>query len=121
VAVSAKTGAGLAELFDRLAAILPPPGSDEAVVPAGVVVHRLEPAAGSFSVLREGDGYRVRGRRIERLVAQTDFDNEESAERFQRDLARLGIDRELRRAGVAEGDTVRIGSHELAWGDEPWA
>ena len=41
-----------------------------------------------------------RGRRIERLAAQTDFENEESAERFQRDLARLGIDAELRRAGV---------------------
>lgn len=121
VAVSAMTGEGLPELVRHLGSMLPVPGSDEAVTPAGVVVHRFEQAAGTFSVQREADGYRVRGRRIERLVAQTDFDNEESAERFQRDLARLGIDRELRRAGVTAGDTVRIGSHELAWGDEPWA
>jgi GTP-binding protein len=115
------TGEGLPELVGRLRTLLPPAGSDEAVMPAGVVVHRFEQAAATFSVQREADGYRVRGRRIERLVAQTDFDNEESAERFQRDLERLGIDRELRRAGVTAGDTVRIGSHELAWGDEPWA
>ena len=121
VAVSAMTGEGLPELVSRLRALLPAAGSDEAVMPAGVVVHRFEQAAATFSVQREADGYRVRGRRIERLVAQTDFDNEESAERFQRDLERLGIDRELRRAGVTAGDTVRIGSHELAWGDEPWA
>ena len=39
------------------------------------------------------------GRRIERIAAQTDFENEESAERFQHDLARLGIEAELRRRG----------------------
>ena len=53
--------------------------------------------------------FRVRGARIERIAAQTNFDVEESAERFQRDLARLGIDAELRRAGIAAGDLVRIG------------
>ena len=120
VAVSAMTGEGLPDLVERLRLLLPAAGSQQVVMPAGVVVHRFEQASGAFSVRREGDGYRVRGRRIERLAAQTDFDNEESAERFQRDLERLGVDRELRRAGVTAGDTVRIGSHELAWGDEPW-
>ena len=74
-----------------------------------------------ISVERDGDGFRVRGRRIERLVAQTDFENEESAERFQRDLERMGIARELRRAGVQPGDSVAIGTRELEWGDEGWA
>ena len=48
------------------------------------------------------------------------FDIEESAERFQRELARLGIETELRRAGVAPGDTVRIGRTELEWEAQPW-
>ncbi len=51
----------------------------------------------------------VHGKRIERVAAQTNFDVEESAERFQRELARLGIEAELRRAGIVAGDTVRIG------------
>jgi GTP-binding protein len=74
-----------------------------------------------FVVERDADGaFRVRGRRIERIAAQTNFDVEESAERFQRDLARLGIEDELRRAGVTAGDLVRIGSTELEWEAQPW-
>ncbi|MGH2512037.1 MAG: Obg family GTPase CgtA [Candidatus Limnocylindrales bacterium] len=74
-----------------------------------------------FAVEREDDGaFRVRGRRIERIAAQTDFENEESAERFQHDLGRLGIEAELRRRGVAAGDTVRIGRVELEWDRQPW-
>ena len=63
---------------------------------------------------------RVRGTRIERIAAQTNFDVEESAERFQRDLARLGIDAELRRAGIEAGDLVRIGATELEWEPDAW-
>ena len=89
--------------------------------PSGVVVHRIEAMDDGFSVERDADGaFRVRGRRIERAAAQTNFDVEESAERFQRDLARLGIDAELRRAGVAAGDLVRIGATELEWEAQPW-
>jgi GTP-binding protein len=57
----------------------------------------------------------VTGKRIERIANQTNFDNEESAERFQRDLVRTGVDGALRRAGVRPGDTVRIGRVELEW------
>ena len=74
-----------------------------------------------FAVELDADGvFRVRGTRIERIAAQTNFDVEESAERFQRDLARLGIDTELRRAGSSPGDTVRIGGTELEWEAQPW-
>ena len=75
-----------------------------------------------FSVGREEDGtWRVDGRRVERLVAQTDFENDESAARFQRELAHLGIVDALRRAGVTHGDVVRIGDEELEWGAGPGA
>jgi GTP-binding protein len=86
-----------------------------------VVVHRLEDMGDGFSVEIDADGaFRVRGKRIERVAAQTNFDVEESAERFQRELARLGIDAELRRAGVTAGDQVRIGRTELEWEAQPW-
>ena len=60
--------------------------------------------------------YVVHGRRIERLVAQTDFAIDESAARFQRELARSGIEAALVREGVEGGDSVRIGSYEMEWG-----
>ena len=81
--VSAAAGDGLAELRTALARMLPDaaelgrPGEA-----AGVVVHRYEPTDAGLPVVRSADAdgtVEVRGRRIERLVAQTDFENDESA------------------------------------------
>ena len=97
-------GTGNRQAIAALAGLLPDaetlaqPGE-----PAGVVVHRFESAPDLFSVRARTASYRVVGRRIERLAAQTNFENEESAERFQRDLARLGVERELVKAGVTSG------------------
>ncbi len=121
IAVSATTGEGIPELRARLAAILPPADElDAPPEPAGVVIHRIEAMGDGFVIDREEGAFRVRGKRIERIAAQTNFEVEESAERFQRDLARLGIDAELRRAGVVPGDLVRIGAAELEWEAQPW-
>jgi len=122
VAISAATGEGLDTFRARIAALLPSAEELEAPPePAGVVVHRVDAMGDGFMVERDTDGaFRVRGKRIERIAAQTNFDVEESAERFQRDLERLGVDAELRRAGVAAGDLVRIGGAELEWEAQPW-
>ena len=121
VGISAAVGDGIPGLRDRIAVMLP--GAVELAAPpepAGIVIHRFESAGDAFQVVAEGDAFRVRGRRIERLAAQTNFETDESAERFQRDLARTGIDDQLRRAGVKAGDTVRIGSVELEWEPDLW-
>jgi GTPase len=116
VAISADAGTNIDRLIETFAELLP----DAATLaqpgePAGVVVHRFDAGPDAFEVSRENGAYRVVGRRIERLAAQTNFDNAESAERFQRDLARLGVERELVKAGVTTGDTVLIGAVELEW------
>ena len=104
-----RRGDGLPELRAALAELLPPAEElDAPREPAGVVVHRLEGRDETFHVERDDDGV-LTGKRIERLAAQTDFDIEESAERFQRDLARLGVDAELRRAGVQDQALVPLG------------
>jgi GTP-binding protein len=123
VAISASTGEGIPEFRKALAQLLPPEEELDALPePTGVVVHRLDAAPDRVTVLWEAEGvYRVIGRKIERLASQTNFEIEESAERFQRDLERSGGDAELRRAGIQAGDTVRIGNVELEWGAEPWA
>jgi GTP-binding protein len=121
VAISAVDGEGLLALRAALASMLPdaaelsePPHSD------GVVVHHIESVGDSFRVDVEDGVYVVRGKKIELLAAQTNFEVEESAERFQRELARLGVDEELRRQGVVSGVMVRIGSNELEWEPEDW-
>jgi GTPase len=123
VAISASTGEGMDRFRAALAALLPSAEElDAPPEPSGVVVHRLDADPSRVSVSVEPDGaFRVAGKRIERLAVQTDFDVEESAERFQRDLERLGADEALRKAGIRPGDTVRVGTVELEWEAEPWA
>ena len=123
LAISADTGEGLDALREAVGDLLPDLEALEAPPdPAGVVVHRLEAAGDGYTVEREDGAYRVRGKRIERLTNQTNFDNEESAERFQRELVRTGVDASLRKAGIRPGEWVRIAAYELEWeppeGDE---
>jgi GTP-binding protein len=116
VAISADDGSGLDALRAAVGGLLPDLDElTEPPDPAGVVVHRLEAASDGYTIEREELAFRVRGRRIERLTNQTNFENEESAERFQRELVRTGIDGALRRAGIRPGDQVRIGATELEW------
>jgi GTPase len=118
--VSAHDGTGLTELRRRLAAALDEAEAREASAASDepMRVHRFDPLAEGWEVVAEGDGYRVRGRRVETAAARTDFENDESRDRFWRLLERLGIEEELRRQGAGPGVTVRIGPEELEWGDE---
>ena len=69
-----------------------------------------------FSITLDDDGiYVIAGERIERLAAMTDFDNDEALGRFERILAKLGVEKRLRDLGVAIGDTVRIGENEFTY------
>jgi GTP-binding protein len=122
VAIAAATGEGIPAFAKAIAELLPSSEELDAPVESGVVVHRIDAAPDRVTVLRESAGvFRVVGRRIERIASQTNFEIEESAERFQRDLERLGADQALRKAGVQAGDTVKVGAVELEWEAEPWS
>jgi GTPase len=106
----------LTAVADLLAAL---PGVVEAPSqPSGVRVYRLVPEeADGFHVEAEEEGvYRVRGRRVERMVAMTDLSSEEGTAYLQKQLERLGVFEALGRAGVQVGDTVHMGAWETEWG-----
>ena len=44
-----------------------------------------------------------------------DLDSDEGVADLQRQLDKIGVLKELELAGVAAGDTVRIGDFELEW------
>ena len=118
-ALGGALGEGITDLRNELAELLPDAETLALPTePAGVVVHRIDPIAVSgFEVSREGESYRVRGKAIERLVHQTDFARDESAQRFHHELKRQGIESALRKAGCRAGDTVVIGELSLEWED----
>ena len=62
-----------------------------------------------FEIVREEEhAFRVVGKNIERMVIQTDWDNEEAVIYLQHKFGRLGVDEALEKAGARMGDEVRI-------------
>jgi GTP-binding protein len=73
----------------------------------------------SFDVIQEAEGeFRVRGQKIERIIAMTNMTNEEALENLQLKFDRMGISAALRKAGVKGGDVVYFGKTDLVWQDE---
>lgn len=115
VAVSALTTRGvdalISDLIETLAAL-----PKEAPRPVETMkVYRLSPTDESWVIEREGEEYRVRGKRIERIVAMTDLTNPDAVEMLQGTLKRMGILQALETEGVVSGDTVHFGNVELEW------
>ncbi|WP_165173343.1 GTPase ObgE [Adlercreutzia sp. ZJ242] len=71
--------------------------------------HKREAREARFFVTQEGPGvFRVTGTRVERMVVQTDWENEEAVTFLQHRFKRLGVDDALRKAGALDGDEIRI-------------
>ncbi|HEY1738402.1 MAG TPA: Obg family GTPase CgtA, partial [Acidimicrobiia bacterium] len=76
----------------------------------------LRPLEEGVVVVRESDrAWRVQGRAAERAVAVSDLTEPDAVQFVQDRLRRLGVDRALARAAVADGDTVRIGELEFEY------
>jgi GTP-binding protein len=105
VAVSAVTGEGLEELRARLDGLVRDAPPLEGVQPFVV----LRPGRDRFTITREADRFRVRGRDVERWVATTDFDDPDQVASLQQRLRREGVETMLAERGANRGDEVVIG------------
>jgi GTPase len=111
--VSAVTGEGIRDLIATVsrtieAAPLPP------AIESPVRIELI--ATDAFHVERRQDGtFVVSGDRVERLAAMTNFDSDEALGRFERALAKMGVEQRLQEMGATEGDTVHIGPYEFTY------
>jgi GTP-binding protein len=103
--VSAMTGEGVEELASRLG-LLAERAAAEAPERRPHVV--LRPGRPHFTISREGGGFRVTGRDVERWVLEADLEDEDEVLRLQRKLVREGVERQLAAAGARRGDEVLI-------------
>ncbi len=114
-AISAVTGQGVRPMLHKLKKMLDGAPAPVQMLPNEIIITPSEEAA--FTVEREGDGWRVRGRQIERVAAMTYFEFDATLLHFQAILERMGISAALTQAGVQVGDTVHIGDEVLEWGE----
>ncbi len=112
--ISAREKSGLAQLTDALKMMIA-----EAPAPKTVkrALYTLRPEDDrSFSVERLKKGkFLVKGTYVEKLVERTNLDNDEAVQRLQKQLDRLGVEQALRKAGIEEGDSVKVGEAEFTY------
>lgn len=116
MAISAVTGENVRELIYKVKKLL-----DETPVSKpladDMVIIRPQPDESIFTIEPEEDGWRVSGKRIERIAAMTYWEFEATSRRFQQILESMGITEALNEAGIEVGDTVYIGDEVLEWSE----
>lgn len=116
LAASGVSGEGIPALLAEVAKLIDNiPHQKMNVAPQAIHV-KLEP---DFWVIRRGDGfYEVKGKKVERLVAMTNFRLPEAVQRTQNILKKIGVERELSSAGAKSGDGVKILNFEFEFKPE---
>jgi GTP-binding protein len=113
--ISAATGLNVKALLYKAVEIVKslPIETNVATIP----VYQAKSDPRQYDIVKVNNGWRISGESIERAAAMTYWENDESVRRFQKIMERLGIDAQLRKAGIKEGDSVNIGEYELEWHD----
>ncbi len=82
-----------------------------------IPLYEVENDPREYKIERWGDGWHVSGKAIERAAAMTYWEHYGSVRRFQRVMKAIGIEADLKKAGIAEGDSVFINDNVLEWQD----
>lgn len=115
--ITALTGEGLDKVINKLSEMTKTIDSTELFEEDKVESHVLYKFREEkpFTIVKDNDVFVIRGDEVERLFRMTNFNTEESYERFSNKIRRMGIDEELEKMGIKEGDTVRILDFEFEW------
>ncbi len=114
-AISSASHEHVSELLARAVVVLDELPPLPRVEPEPVLTLDNEPDR-SFEIAREGGGFRVRSKWIEKRVMMTRWDLDDAVLAFQRTLERSGVGPALEARGIKRGDLVYIGDYELEWG-----
>ncbi len=115
--VSAATGQGMKELMIEVSKILKTlPKEDLVEEKEAKKVYKLEEEQ-PFTIVKEDDMYVVDGPAIRELMRKVNMEDNESLYYFQKNLDVLGVNSALKKAGVKDGDTVKVYDYILEWED----
>ena len=68
-----------------------------------------------FEVSRKGGKFIVTGKQVEKLMRRINFSDYESLAFFHLNLRKIGVDAELKRQGIKNGDIVQIFDWEFEY------
>lgn len=119
--ISAATGEGVEELMNYVSKTLkelPKEDLIDVATPSeGEKLYRLETKKEPFEISKEKSVWIVKGEEVDRIIRKVNITDYESLFFLHRKLNELGLDKALKKAGIHDGDTVKIGNYEMEWED----
>ena len=113
--ISSVTGDGLEKLLDYVSSILKTLPKEELVEKDERIVYTLEEDKDAFTVTREKNKFIIKGEAVERIIRRVNIEDNESLYYLHKKLRELGVEEELKKQGINEGDIVKIANYELEW------
>lgn len=79
------------------------------------VVYKYKKEEEPFKIIKEKNGFRVKGDKIEKLLKMTWFASDEAYRRFSSKMKKMGIEDKLRKMGAKNGDMIYILDYEFEY------
>lgn len=112
--ISAVSREGIDNLMKHIAEVLKALPKEDLVEIEDKIVYTLKDEK-EFEVEVNKNEFIVTGPAIERLMRRVNIQDRESMHYLQKSLNSIGVDDELRRLGIKEGDTVKILDWQFEW------
>ena len=113
--ISGATGEGVTALLNRVVEVLKTLPKEELVESEERVIYTLEDDKEDFSIRKEGNMFVIGGKARNRLMGRINIDDNESMYYFQKNLKSMGIEDELKKQGIQEGDLVKVLNWTFEW------
>ena len=68
-----------------------------------------------FTIIKDGNDFIIKGDQVEKIFKMINFNTEESISRFAKKLRTMGVDEELEKMGIKEGDIIKILDYEFEY------
>ena len=68
-----------------------------------------------FTIIKDGKDFIIKGEQVEKIFKMINFNTEEAISRFAKKLRTMGVDEELEKMGVQEGDIIKILDYEFEY------
>ena len=113
--ISGVTGQGVQELLNRVSEVLKTLPKEELVEAEERVVYTLDEDKDEWTIRKDGEMFIIEGKVINRLMGRINIDDNESMYYFQKNLKTMGIEAELKKQGIQEGDLVKVLNWTFEW------
>ncbi len=111
--ISAATGAGVDKVLDEVVKVLNENPVEIEKKEKTVIVHKVAPL---FTLeYTADDRIMVVGKKIEEMIAMTNFTQEEAVTRLKNTFKKVGLEKALLKKGVVPGDVVVVGGRDFEW------